>query len=146
MTTATTTATTTPNPAEAVLTTARDLYLGWVDASLDANERFARFARVWIDEALGAQQDIAAAIRRALAEAQEIGTPAEGEDAPLAFFSRAGDVARSNYSIWTETGLKAQERFTRVAQTAFEELRGAQTELAQRTEERIGELTRRNSR
>jgi hypothetical protein len=141
-----TTETTTPNTAETVIGTARDLYLGWVDASLDANERIARVARVWIDETLGAQQDIAAAIRRAITEAQEAAAPAEGEQAPIAFLSRAGDIARNNYFIWTETGLKAQERFTRVAQTAFEELRGAQTELMQRTEERVEELTKRAGR
>ena len=140
-----TTATATPYPTETVLNTARDLYLGWIDASLNANERFARLARVWIDETLGAQQDLAAALRRAFAEAQDVATPAEGEQtAPFTFLSRAGDVARSNYYIWSETGLKAQERFSRVAQTAFQELRGAQTEIAQRTEERIGEFSRRN--
>jgi hypothetical protein len=141
-----TTETTTSNAAETLIGTARDLYLGWVDASLDANERIARVARVWIDETLGAQQDIAAAIRRAITEAQEAAAPAEGEQAPTAFLSRAGDIARNNYFLWTETGLKAQERFTRVAQTAFEELRGAQTEFMERTEERVEELTRRAGR
>jgi hypothetical protein len=135
-----------PNAAETFMSTARDLYLGWVDASLDANERIARVARVWIDETLGAQQDIAAAIRRAVSEAQETATPAEGEQASFALFNRAGDIARNNYFIWTETGLKAQERFTRVAQTAFEELRGAQTEIMQRTEERVSEFAQRSSR
>src|SRR5215207_11216043 len=134
----------TTNPAETFMSTTRDLYLGWVDASIDANERFARVARVWIDEALAAQQDIAAAIRRALSEAQEAATPAEGDQTPIELFSRAGDIARNTYVIWTETGLKAQERFTRVAQTAFEELRGAQTEMMQRTEERIGDFAKRN--
>ena len=143
-----TTATATPNPTETVLTTARDLYLGWVDASFNANERFARVARVWLDETLGAQQDVATAIRRAFTEARDVAAPAEGEQTePFALFNRAGDLARSNYFIWTETGLKAQERFTRIAQTAFEELRGAQTEIVQRTEEQFGELTaRRNGR
>src|SRR5918997_810104 len=47
-----TTATTTPFPTTAYLATARDLYLGWVDASLDAQQRAARVARVWIDETL----------------------------------------------------------------------------------------------
>ncbi len=31
-------------------TSAADLYLGFVDASLNANERIARFARVWMGE------------------------------------------------------------------------------------------------
>jgi len=140
-----TTETATPNPATTYLATARDLYLGWVDASLHANERFARVARVWIDEALAAQQDVAETIRRAIADAQENATAEAGEPAtPFAFLNRAGEIARTNYLLWSEAGLKAQERFTRVAQVAFEELQGAQTAIAQRTEEQFGEITRRN--
>lgn len=127
--------------------TAKNLYFGWVDASVNANERFARVARVWIDETLGAQQDVASLIKRAFDEAQ--GSAATGDETPnpFTYMSRAGDVARTNYQLWTEAGLKTQERVTRVFQTAFEELRNAQSEIAQRTEEGIGEVSgRRNSR
>ena len=142
-----TTETVTPNPTETFVTTTRDLYLGWLDASVNANERFARVARVWIDETLGAQQDLAATIKRAIAEAQDAAQATEDEPpSPLAFVNRAGDIARTGYFIWTEAGLKAQERFTRVAQTAFEELQSAQIEIVQRTEERVGEYARRNGR
>lgn len=108
--------------------TATNLYLGWVDASLNANERFARIARTWIDEALGAQQDAAGAFKQAIEQTQSAITPAEGET-PLTAAGRLGEIARTNYAAWTEAAFKAQERFTRVAQTAFEELRTVQTDI-----------------
>jgi hypothetical protein len=125
--------------------TARNLYLGLVDASLQANERAARIARVWIDESLGAQQDTADLLKRAFDNAQST-VSMEGETpTPFTFMDRAGEIARTNYQVWTEAGLKAQERFTRVVQTAFEEMRNAQTEIAHRTEEGIGELSGRKA-
>jgi hypothetical protein len=120
--------------------TASNLYLGWVDASLHTNERLARVARVWIDETLSAQKDIASLIKRAVDEAQASATNEDATATPFTFFTRAGDVSRTSYQLWTETGLKAQERAARIFQTAFEEFRGAQTEIAQRAEEGIGEL------
>ena len=122
--------------------TAKDLYLGWVDASINANERFARLARVWIDEALGAQQDIAAVLRRAFEETQEA-LDQDGETpTPFTLINRAGDMARTNYFLWTEAGLKAQERITRVYQTAFEEMRGVQDDLTTRAGEGFNALGR----
>lgn len=127
--------------------TTKNLYFGWVDASLNANERFARIARVWIDETLAAQQDAVTLIKRAFDEAQDSIAAGDETPTPFTLISRAGDIARSNYQFWTEAGLKAQERATRVMQTAFEELRSAQSEIAQRTEEGIGEISgRKNSR
>ncbi|MGE0542335.1 MAG: hypothetical protein AB7R89_19385 [Dehalococcoidia bacterium] len=120
--------------------TATNLYLGWVDASLHTNERLARVARVWIDETLGAQQEIASLIKRAVDEAQSSATAEEATPTPFTFITRAGDATRAGYQLWTETGLKTQEHAARVFQTAFEEFRGAQTEIAQRAEEGIGEL------
>jgi hypothetical protein len=111
--------------------TASTMTLGWIDASLQANERFAKVARTWIDETLGAQYDMAEALKRA-AEGARSAMSAESDQpvTPAAFWGRAGEVARSNYAVWTETGMKAQERITRVAQTAFEEIRSAQSEFA----------------
>jgi hypothetical protein len=113
--------------------TGRDLYLSWVDASLQANERMARVARTWLDESLATQQDIAAALKRAAVETQE--TLAEDGETPTPFtlINRSGDIARVNYGLWTETALKAQERWTRILQTAFAELQAAGTDMAQRT-------------
>ena len=125
--------------------TAKNLYVGWVDASLNANERFARFARVCIDETLGAQQDVASLIKRAFDEAQESAPTGDEIPTPFTYMSRAGDVARTNYQLWTEAGLKTQERVTRVIQIAFEEMRSAQSEIAQRTEEGIGEISGRKN-
>jgi hypothetical protein len=108
---------------------AASAYLGWLDASLAAQERAAKVARSWIDEALGAQQDMTEAAKKALVETQSAFTPQQDEPAtPLTFMNRAGELARSNYALWAETGLKAQERLTRVAQLAFAELRNAQAE------------------
>ena len=108
---------------------AASTYLGWVDASLAAQQRAAKVARTWIDEALGAQQDLVEAAKKALADAQNAFTPQQEETpTPLSLINRAGELARTNYALWAETGLKAQERFTRVAQLAFEEMRNAQTE------------------
>ena len=124
----------------------RDLYLSWVDASLQANERIARVARAWLDESLATQQDIAAALKRAITETQE--TLAEDGETPnpMTIINRGGDIARVNYGLWTETALKAQERWTRVLQTAFEELQAAGTDMAQRTEANMAEMARRNGR
>jgi hypothetical protein len=123
--------------------TAANIYLGWVDASINANERFARIARIWLDETLGAQQDVAQTLKRSIEETQATLTE-DGEQAtPITFISRAGDIARANYYLWTETGLKAQERFTRVAQAAFEELRTAQSEFSSRAEEQFSGAARR---
>jgi hypothetical protein len=120
--------------------TATNLYLGWVDASLHTNERLARVARVWLDETLGAQKDIASLIKRAVDEAQASVTAEDAASTPFSLITRAGDASRAGYQLWTETGLKTQEHAARVFQTAFEEFRNAQTEIAQRAEEGIGEL------
>lgn len=112
--------------------TARNLYLGWVDASLNTNERVARVARVVIDETLGAQQDVATVLRRSFEEAQETIAQDGPTAAPLTLINPAGDFARSGYFLWSEAGLKAQERITRIYQTAFEEMQGAQTALTAR--------------
>lgn len=133
---------TTETPA-AMYAGATDLYLGWVDASLTANERAARVARVWLDESLGFQQDLAQTIRRAMEESRTTLTQDEAPATPLAYLSRAGDLARSTFFLWTETGLKAQERFSRVAQTAFGEIQAAQTDYSTRAEARVTEFTRR---
>ena len=124
--------------------TAKDLYLGWMDASINANERFARLARVWTDETLAAQQDAAGVLRRSFDEAQDVLNQDGGTPSPFTLISRAGDLARTTYFLWTEAGLKAQERITRVYQTAFEEMRGAQTDLTARAEDSIGALNRRS--
>lgn len=116
--------------------TAADLYLGWVDASLTANERMARVARAWLDESLGLQQDMAETLKKAVGEARSVYTAETPASAPAAF-TRAGDVARTTYYLFTENSLKAQERFGRVAQTAFAEMQQAQTDLTARMEERM---------
>ena len=125
---------------------ATNLYLGWIDASLNANERWARVAHVWIDELLGAQQDLVQSMRRAIEETQSTFTE-DGEPAgPLTWISRAGDLAQSGYFLWSETGLKAQERLTRIVQTTFEELSNVGVDLSARAEEQISEMTRRANR
>lgn len=129
----------TSNP---IYDTARGMYLSWVDASLDANERAARVARAWIDESLGAQQDMAALLRKAFAETERAATSDDEQPAPFAFFGRLGDTSRVNFEIMTEAGLKAQERLTRFVQTAFEEMRGAQTAFATSTERSFNGLNR----
>lgn len=125
-----------------VYDTARGMYLSWVDASLDANERFARIARAWIDESLGAQQDMAALLRKAFTETERAATTDSEQPAPFTLIGRFGDIGRVNYEVWTEAGLKAQERVSRFFQTAFDELRGAQTAFAERTEQAVAGLNR----
>jgi len=116
--------------------TARTMYLGWVEASVDTNERLARVARAWIDESLAAQQDMASIVRRAVTETERTATTNE-ELAPFTLISRVGDIARVNYEIWTEAGLKAQERVGRLLQTTFDEMRGAQSEIAERAQKNL---------
>ena len=123
---------------------AANLYLGWLDASLDANERFACVARAWLDETVGVQQDMTQALKRSIEETQAALTQDDEPLNPFAFVNRAGDIARSGYSVWTEAGLKAQERFSRVAQLAFEELSTAQSEFSSRAEEQMLNATRRS--
>ena len=109
-------------PAWQLSQTTMDWYLAWLDASLDAGERFARVARVWIDETLGAQRDLAQTVRRAFEDARLAWSDEDEWQDPLASFVRAGDLARSSFFLWTEAGLKTQERAVRVAQTALDEL------------------------
>ena len=123
--------------------TATSLYLSWVDASISANERLARVARVWLDETIAVQHDLARTLKRSIEETQATLADDDEQVTPIAFISRAGDIARANYYIWTESGLKAQERFARIAQTAFEELGAAQSEFSSRAEEQFAGATRR---
>ena len=88
--------------------TATNLYVGWVDASLAANERFARVARVWLDETIGAQQDVAQTVKRAIEEAQTVLTQDGETDMPITFISRVGDLARVGYYLCTESCLRSQ--------------------------------------
>jgi len=124
-----------------VYDSAAHFYLGWVDSALRANERLAHVARLWIDESLGMQQDLADAARRAIEEAQ--GTLMRDGDVPnpLLLASRTGELLRGGYAIWNEAGLKAQERITRVAETAFAELRTVGTDLTESAQERMGQIS-----
>jgi hypothetical protein len=122
--------------------TARGMYLSWVDASLDANERFARVARAWIDESLGAQQDMADLLRKAFTETERTATRDDEQPAPFTLIGRFGDIGRVNYELWTEAGLKAQERISRFVQTAFTELQSAQTSFASTTEKALAGANR----
>lgn len=121
-------------PAASMYGTAATLYSDWVDASLTANQRMARIARVWIDETLGAQQDMAELVKRSVSQAQRTFADDGDSATPMTYLSRVGDAARINASLWTEAGLKTQERLTRVAQTAFEELRLAGSEITERVQ------------
>jgi hypothetical protein len=121
---------------------ATNLYLGWIDASLTANERLARVARVWIDETLGVQQDLAQAMKQAMTETQSA-LAQDGEPVnPMTWIGRSSDLARTAAYHWTEAALKAQERYTRIAQTAFDEMRSVQADITSRAEEQISEFTR----
>ena len=122
--------------------TARGMYLGWVDASLDATERAARVARAWIGGSLRAKQDMAALLRNAFTETERTATKDDEQPAPFTFIGRFGDIARVNYELWTEAGLKAQERISRFVQTAFTEVQGAQSAIATGTEKAIAGATR----
>ena len=123
--------------------TLTDLYLGWIDASVATSERFARVARVSIDELLGLQYDIAQAARRLVEETRTTLATDEDETAnPTTLLTRAGDLARSNYFLATETGLKAQERMGRVAQTAFGEIQSAGSDMTSRVERNIDSFVR----
>jgi hypothetical protein len=117
--------------------TARGIYLGWLDASLDANERVGRVTHTWLDESLAAQRDFAALLRRALTETERTATQDDEQPSPITLIGRFGDIGRVNYEIWTEAGLKTQERVTRFVQTAFDELRAAQTAFVERTEKTL---------
>ena len=121
---------------------AAHMYLGWVDGALRANERLAHVARIWIDESLGVQQDLAEAARRAFADAQDTLMRDGDVPNPLLLASRTGELLRGGYAIWNEAGLKAQERLTRVAETAFAELRTVQTDLTDTAQERMSQITR----
>lgn len=121
-------------PAATLYESAATLAGEWVDASITANQRMARFARVWIDETLEAQQDMAQTMKKAIDGAQQVLYSSSEPASPMVFASRAGDLMRSNYVMWSEIGLRAQERLTRVAQIAFEELRLAQGDLSDRVE------------
>ena len=103
-----------------------DLYTNLIDASVSAGERFARVARVWIDESLGVQRDLAQTVTRMVEDTQH--TLALDDDPagnPLAFAARSGDLWRSTAFLWIEALLKAQERLARVAQTALSEPQAA---------------------
>lgn len=105
---------------------AADLCRGIVDTYLAGSEGLARVSRVCIDETLGVEQDVAQAVRRTLEETEFLLSPEAAEPNPAAFLARAGDAARSSAFLWVETGLKAQERVARVAQSALSELGRAQ--------------------
>jgi hypothetical protein len=123
--------------------TAAGLWLGWIDASLVAQQRLGRMAHVWIDETLAAQQDLTQAMRQSLSETQSaLAQDADQPISPLTWISRSGDIARTATHLWTEAALKAQSRYTRVAQTAFDEMQKAQADLSSRAEERMSEFAR----
>ena len=124
---------------------AAGMYMGWVNMQLSAAERMARVARVWIDEMVAVQQDMAQATRRSLEESKA--TLATGSDtpSPMGALGRVTDAARANYFLWTETGLKARERYGRVAQTAFSEMQSAGSEIAGRMERGVEDVMRRTT-
>jgi hypothetical protein len=126
----------TQEPTTRIYDTAANLYLGWLDASLTANERLARVARAWIDETLGAQQDVAQALKQSMTEAQAALAQDGEPPTPMTWIGRSGDLARTAAYHWTEAALKANERYTRIAQLAFDEMRSAQADIAARAEER----------
>lgn len=129
-------------PATRAYATASDLYLGWVNATVDANERIARVARIWIDESVAAQKDLAQAIKKGVDELRSnIDRPAEVAT-PAAWLSRSGDLARTNYTVWSQVALKAQERYAKVAQAMFTELQDAGSEFAGRVQKNISSVTR----
>lgn len=100
-----------------------------VDAALSANERLAHVVRVWIDESLGVQQDFALTLKRAIEEAQE--TFVRDDETPnmLTCATRASDYTRLTFSMWSEAGIKASERYSRVVQVAYDEWMGIQNTM-----------------
>lgn len=129
----------TSNP---IYDSARGIYLNWVTAAIDANERAARVARAWIDESLGAQQDMAALLRKALTETERAASKDDDQSAPFTYFGRIGDTGRVNFEIWTQASLKAQERVSRFMQTAFGELSAAQSDFTSSTRQSFADLNR----
>lgn len=103
--------------------------VGMVDATLGANERLATIARAWIDESLGVQQVFAETLKRAIEDAQSAfvsddETP--GMPNMLTCAARAGEYSRHAFSLWTEAGLRATERYGRLVRVAFDEMRTLQ--------------------
>ena len=138
-----TTQATTALPARAY-ETAADFYLGWLNAQVATSERVARVTRVWLEEALGVQQDMVDTARRAVEESRTLLTPVADEEFPTltGAYSRFGDLARSTTVLWTEAGLKARDRYGRVAQTALDELQAAQSDFSASAEQTIERIMR----
>jgi len=124
---------------------ATTIYLGWVDASLNTSARITRVARAWFDETLGAQRDFATSMHKAWTDAQTAVSADDAPTTPVMLLSRTGEIARQSYALWTEAGLKAQERYSRLAESTFEEMRGVQTEITQRATEQNGEIAKRTN-
>jgi hypothetical protein len=126
--------------------TATKFYLSVIDASIKTNERTAEVARLWIEESLAAQQDLAESMRTAVTRAQETFTPADGAaPSPVSFFAGISGYNRSAYELWTETSLKLRDRYTRVAQQALDNIRAAQTEATARYQENLDTTTKQMS-
>lgn len=125
--------------------TATRFYLGVIDASIKNHERTAEVARLWIEESLAAQQDMAESMRTALTRAQETFTPGDTTPTPVTFFSGLSDYNRNAYELWTETSLKMRDRYARVAQLALDNMRTAQSEVTARYQENVQTATKQMS-
>jgi hypothetical protein len=129
----------------ALFDTATKFYLGVIDASIKTNARTAEVARAWIEESLAAQQEVAESMRTALTRAQETFTPTDATPTPVTFLTGITDYHRNAYELWTETGLKLRDRYTRVAQIALDNIRTTQTEATARYQESFETATRQMS-
>ena len=139
---ATSTPTRTPaSPFTGALGRGVDLYSGWIDASVRANERATRLARVWFDESIGFQEDLALSMKRSFDDSR---TALSGDtpSTPAALFSTLNELGRQNYALWSEAALKAQERMTRIAKAAAGEMQQAQSELVSETEKGLASFAK----
>lgn len=129
----------------ALFDTATKYYLGMLDASIKTNARTAEVARAWLEESLAAQQDVAETMRTTLSRAQETFTPGDAVTTPVTFFSGLSDYNRNAYELWTETGLKLRDRYSRVAQLALDTIRTTQSEATVRYQENFETATKQMS-
>jgi predicted unusual protein kinase regulating ubiquinone biosynthesis (AarF/ABC1/UbiB family) len=94
---------------------------GWLGAALGAAGPLVRAAGSCATETLGVGADLARAMGCAAEEVQAALPSADEARHLAALVARTGDLGRSTACLWAESGLKAQERLTRLTRSAWGE-------------------------
>lgn len=95
-----------------------DFYRGWLDASLNAGQRWKRVADTWVTEALSNEGALRRSVQRAVEETWASLTAQDVTQNTPAYFARMLDLARSNTFLWYEANLTTGEALSRVARNA----------------------------